>query len=46
LHFKKRKVTLDLQRREYATVKDGLKPGERVVVGGAILLNSDLSVSK
>jgi len=46
LHFKKRKVTLDLQRREYATVKDGLKAGERVVVGGAILLNSDLSVSK
>jgi membrane fusion protein, heavy metal efflux system len=46
LHFKKRKVTLDLQRREYATVKEGLKLGERVVVGGAILLNSDLSVSK
>jgi len=46
LHFKKRKVTLDLQRREYATVKEGLKAGERVVVGGAILLNSDLSVSK
>lgn len=46
LHFKKRKVTLDLQRREYATVKQGLKPGERVVVGGAILLNSELSVSQ
>lgn len=46
LHFKKRKVTLDLQRREYATVKEGLKLGERVVVGGAILLNSELSVSK
>jgi cobalt-zinc-cadmium efflux system membrane fusion protein len=46
LHFKKRKVTLDLQRREYATVKEGLKPGERVVVGGAILLNSDLSAGK
>lgn len=46
LHFKKRKVTLDLQRREYATVKAGLQPGERVVVGGAILLNSDLSVGQ
>lgn len=46
LHFSKRKVTLDLQRREYATVKSGLKPGERIVTGGAILLNSDLSVSK
>ncbi len=46
LHFKKRKVTLDLQRREYATVKQGLRAGERVVVGGAILLNSDLSVGQ
>lgn len=46
LHFKKRKVMLDLQRREYATVKEGLKPGERVVVVGAILLNSDLSAGK
>lgn len=46
LHFKKRKVTLDVQRREYATVKEGLKPGDRVVVGGAILLNSELSASK
>lgn len=46
LHFKKRKVMLDLQRREYATVKEGLKVGERVVVVGAILLNSDLSAGK
>lgn len=46
LHFKKRKVTLDLQRREYATVKAGLQVGERVVVVGAILLNSELSVSQ
>ena len=46
LHFRKRVVTLDVQRREYATVKAGLKPGERVVTGGAILLNSDLSVNK
>lgn len=46
LHFRKRVVTLDVQRREYATVKQGLKAGERVVTGGAILLNSDLSVNK
>lgn len=46
LHFKKRQVTLDLQRREYATVKAGLKLGERVVTSGAILLNSDLSAGK
>lgn len=46
LHFSKRKVVLDLQRREYATVKTGLNPGERIVTSGAILLNSDLSVSK
>lgn len=45
LHFKKRKVTLDVQRREYATVQAGLKAGERVVTGGAILLNSELSVN-
>lgn len=46
LHFSKRRVVLDLQRREYATVKSGLNAGERVVTTGAILLNSDLSVSK
>ncbi|MEZ0210255.1 MAG: efflux RND transporter periplasmic adaptor subunit [Methylophilus sp.] len=46
LHFRKRAVTLDVQRREYATVKQGLKPGDRVVTGGAILLNSELSVNK
>lgn len=46
LHFRKRAVTLDVQRREYATVKQGLQAGERVVTGGAILLNSDLSVNK
>jgi cobalt-zinc-cadmium efflux system membrane fusion protein len=46
LHFSKRKVALDLQRREYATVKSGLTAGERIVTVGAILLNSDLSVSK
>lgn len=46
LHFKKRRVTLDLQRQEYATVKQGLVVGERVLTSGAILLNADLSSGK
>lgn len=45
-HLKKRRVTLDLQEREYATVKEGLKAGERVVTVGAILLNSELSAGQ
>ncbi len=44
LHFKKRQVTLDVQRREYATVKQGLRVGERIVTGGALLLNAELLV--
>lgn len=46
LHFKKRKVRLDMQQREFATIKEGLKAGERVVTEGAILLNSELAVNK
>lgn len=45
-HIKKRRVTLDLEEREFATVKDGLKAGERVVTAGAILLNSELSAGQ
>ena len=45
-HLKKRRVTLDVQEREYATVKNGLTVGEKVVVSGAILLNSELSAGK
>jgi cobalt-zinc-cadmium efflux system membrane fusion protein len=45
-HLKKRRVTLDVQEREYATVKSGLSLGEKVVVSGAILLNSELSAGK
>ena len=45
-HLKKRRVTLDVQEREYATVKNGLAAGEKVVVSGAILLNSELSAGK
>ena len=45
-HLKKRRVNLDLQERDYATVKSGLSVGEKVVTTGAILLNSELSVGK
>ncbi len=45
-HLKKRRVTLDVQEREYATVKAGLTAGEKLVVSGAILLNSELSAGK
>ncbi len=45
-HLKKRRVTLDVQEREFATVKNGLAVGEKVVVSGAILLNSELSAGK
>jgi cobalt-zinc-cadmium efflux system membrane fusion protein len=45
-HLKKRRVTLDVQERDYATVKSGISVGEKVVVSGAILLNSELSAGK
>ena len=45
-HLKKRRVSLDVQERDYATVKNGPNVGEKVVVSGAILLNSELSAGK
>lgn len=45
-HIQKRRVTLDVQERKYATVKEGLRAGELVVTKGAILLNSELSESQ
>ena len=45
-HLKKRRVTLDVQERDYATVKNGISVGEKIVVSGAILLNSELSAGK
>jgi len=42
--IQKRRVVLDLQERNYSTVKAGLKAGERVVTAGAILINSELSI--
>ena len=41
--FAKRKVELAVQDREYAYVKSGVARGERVVVGGALLLQSELA---
>ena len=45
-HFKKRRLSLNSQERDFATVKNGLLNGERVITSGAILLNSELVVGK
>ena len=45
-HIKKRRVTLDVQARDYATVKQGLSSNEKLVISGAILLNSELAAGK
>ena len=45
-HFKKRRVMLDSQEYDFATVKNGLVVGELVITSGAILLNSELAVGK
>ena len=44
--FEKRRVSLRLHDRDYSYVASGLNPGERVVVGGALLLNSELGAVK
>lgn len=44
--IKKRRVTLDIQDRDFATVRQGLSAGDRVVTSGAILLNSELAAGK
>ena len=41
--FEKRKVTLEVQDREFSYVSEGIKEGERVVVRGALLLASELA---
>lgn len=41
--FTKRKVELAVQDREYAYVKSGVAKGERVIIGGALLLQSELA---
>lgn len=42
-HFRRRRVVLGVQDREWAYVNAGLLAGERVVTTGALLLNSELS---
>lgn len=41
--YQRRKVELGVQERDVTYIKHGLKKGERVVVTGALLLNSELS---
>ncbi|TAJ82037.1 MAG: efflux RND transporter periplasmic adaptor subunit [Gallionellaceae bacterium] len=41
--LQRRRVTLALQGHERSYVKEGLKAGDRVVTGGALLLNAELS---
>ena len=41
--FVKRRVELSVQDREYAYVRSGVARGERVVIGGALLLQSELA---
>lgn len=45
-HFKKRRVALNSQERDFATVKSGLTVGEQIITTGAILMNSELAVGK
>jgi cobalt-zinc-cadmium efflux system membrane fusion protein len=40
-HYQKRQVTLGPRFKDRAVVLDGLKPGERLVVGGALLLRTE-----
>lgn len=40
--LERRKVTIVQQGREYSYLQDGVAAGERVVVSGALLLNSEL----
>jgi cobalt-zinc-cadmium efflux system membrane fusion protein len=40
--LERRKVAIVQQGREYSYLRDGVVPGERVVVSGALLLNSEL----
>ena len=42
--FEKRKVELAVQDRDFSYVAAGVKPADKVVVRGALLLNSELAV--
>ncbi len=41
--FERRRIVLGLQGREDSYVKEGLAEGERIVISGALLLNSELA---
>lgn len=41
--LQRRRVALATQDRDFSYVREGLKTGERIVTGGALLLNSELS---
>jgi membrane fusion protein, heavy metal efflux system len=43
--FKRRRVQLAVQDRDYSYVGSGVEPAERVVVAGAVLLNSELGAA-
>jgi len=43
--FRRRRVELAVQDRDYSYVASGVEPGERVVVAGAVLLNSELGAA-
>ncbi len=40
-HFQKRPVKVGLRLKDKAVITEGLKPGERLVVGGALLLRTE-----
>jgi cobalt-zinc-cadmium efflux system membrane fusion protein len=42
--FSKRRVTFSVQDREFGYLASGVKPGERVVTTGALLLNAELAI--
>ncbi len=44
--LRKRRVTLAAQDRDYAYSVNSLRPGERIVTSGALLLNSELGVTQ
>src|SRR5262249_32158305 len=41
--FERRRIVLGLQGRDESYVKDGLAEGERVVIGGSLLLNAEIA---
>jgi len=43
--FKRRRVQLAVQDRDYSYVASGVEPAERVVIAGAVLLNSELGAA-